>query len=36
MLLCDNRAVLHIAHRDYDPTEGRVMHRVLLEGDVPA
>ena len=35
MLLCDNRAVLHIAHRDYDPAEGRVMHRVLLEGDVP-
>lgn len=35
MLLCDNRAVLHIAHRDYDPKEGRVMHRVLLEGDVP-
>lgn len=35
VLLCDNRAVLHIAHRDYDPAEGRVMHRVLLEGDVP-
>ena len=35
LLLWDNRAVLHIAHRDYDPKEGRVMHRVLLEGDVP-
>lgn len=36
MLLCDNRAVMHIAHRDYDPTEGRIMHRVLVQGDVPA
>jgi taurine dioxygenase len=36
MLLCDNRAVMHIAHRDYDPLEGRIMHRVLLQGDVPA
>ncbi|MGI9385055.1 MAG: TauD/TfdA dioxygenase family protein [Methyloligellaceae bacterium] len=35
LLLCDNRALLHIAHRDYDAGEGRVMHRVLLEGDVP-
>ncbi|MGI9411432.1 MAG: TauD/TfdA family dioxygenase, partial [Hyphomicrobiaceae bacterium] len=36
LLLWDNRALLHIAHRDYDPTEGRIMHRVLLEGEVPA
>ena len=35
LLLWDNRALLHIAHRDYDAAEGRVMHRVLLEGDVP-
>jgi taurine dioxygenase len=35
LLLCDNRALLHIAHRDYDASEGRVMHRVILEGDVP-
>lgn len=35
LLLCDNRALLHIAHRDYDAGEARVMHRVLLEGDVP-
>lgn len=35
MLLCDNRAVLHKAHRDYDHREGRVMHRIILEGDVP-
>lgn len=35
MVIWDNRAVLHIAHRDYDPAEGRVMHRVLIEGEVP-
>jgi taurine dioxygenase len=36
LLLCDNRAVLHLAYEDYDPSEGRVMHRIILEGDVPA
>ena len=35
MLLLDNRAVLHIALDDYDHAEGRVMHRILLAGDVP-
>jgi len=35
MLLCDNRAVLHVAIDDYDHAEGRVMHRILLAGDVP-
>ncbi|MBM84682.1 MAG: hypothetical protein CMM47_01495 [Rhodospirillaceae bacterium] len=35
LLLCDNRAVLHLAHRDYDMTEGRVMHRILLRGERP-
>jgi taurine dioxygenase len=35
MTLWDNRCVLHLAHRDYDPAEGRVMHRVLLKGDKP-
>lgn len=35
LLLCDNRAVLHLAHRDYDMNEGRVMHRVILQGEVP-
>lgn len=35
LLLWDNRATLHIAHRDYDASEGRIMHRVILEGDVP-
>ena len=35
LLLCDNRAVLHLAHRDYDMAEGRVMHRLLLRGERP-
>lgn len=36
LLLCDNRSVMHFAYNDYDHAEGRVMHRVTLEGDVPA
>jgi taurine dioxygenase len=36
LLMCDNRAVLHLAYEDYDPSEGRIMHRIILEGDVPA
>ncbi len=35
MLLCDNRSTMHLAHRDYDPDEGRTVHRVLLKGDRP-
>ena len=35
VLICDNRAVLHVAHDDYDHAEGRVMHRIILEGEVP-
>jgi len=35
LVIWDNRAVLHIAHRDYDPAEGRVMHRILIKGEVP-
>jgi len=35
MLLVDNRAGLHIAIDDYHHAEGRVMHRILLAGDVP-
>ena len=31
----DNRAVMHRAHRDYDMAEGRVMHRIILQGDRP-
>ncbi len=36
LLLCDNRSTMHVAHRDYDPDEGRVVHRVILKGDRPA
>jgi taurine dioxygenase len=35
LVIWDNRAVLHIAHRDYDPAEGRVMQRILIKGEVP-
>ena len=35
LVLIDNRACLHRAERDYDPDEGRVMHRIIVEGDVP-
>jgi taurine dioxygenase len=35
LLLCDNRSVMHLAYNDYDHAEGRVMHRVTLEGDIP-
>ena len=34
-VIWDNRAVVHLAHRDYDPTEGRVMQRVLVQGEAP-
>ena len=35
LVLIDNRACLHRAHKNYDPDSGRVMHRVIVEGDVP-
>jgi len=35
LVIWDNRAVLHIAHRDYDPAEGRIMQRVLIQGEIP-
>ena len=35
MLIWDNRAALHRAHFDYDPTEYRLLYRVLVRGEVP-
>jgi taurine dioxygenase len=35
LVIWDNRAVSHIAYRDYDHKEGRVMQRVILAGDTP-
>lgn len=35
MLICDNRGAMHRAFHDYDHTEGRIMHRILIEGEVP-
>ena len=35
LVIWDNRALLHVAHTDYDPAEGRILHRLCLEGDVP-
>jgi taurine dioxygenase len=35
LVLWDNRGVMHQAHADYDMQAGRVMHRVLLEGEAP-
>ncbi len=35
LVLWDNRAIVHKAFHDYDHTEGRIMHRAILEGEVP-
>ncbi|MCP5151973.1 MAG: TauD/TfdA family dioxygenase [Ectothiorhodospiraceae bacterium] len=35
LVMFDNRACLHRAVRDYDPDVGRVMHRIIVEGDAP-
>lgn len=35
LLVCDNRAALHKAHADYDPAEGRLLYRIIVEGDRP-
>lgn len=35
LVIWDNRAVSHIAYRDYDHREGRIMQRVILAGDAP-
>ena len=35
LIIWDNRGVSHRAHADYDLSAGRVMHRVLVRGEVP-
>ncbi len=35
LVVIDNRACLHKAARDYDPSVGRVMHRIIVEGERP-
>lgn len=35
LVIWDNRAVSHVAYRDYDHREGRIMQRVILAGDTP-
>ena len=35
VLLADNRACVHKAHDDYDHDEGRMMYRLLIQGDRP-
>ena len=35
LVVCDNRAALHRAHADYDPAEGRLLYRIIVEGDRP-
>jgi len=35
LVIWDNRATLHVAHRNYDASEGRVMHRLIIEREVP-
>jgi len=35
VLLWDNRAAMHKAHFDYDPSEHRLLYRVLVRGERP-
>ena len=35
LVIMDNRGMMHIAHRDYDPMFGRILYRVLVEGEPP-
>lgn len=35
LVIWDNRSISHIAYRDYDHKERRIMQRVILAGDIP-
>lgn len=35
LVIWDNRSISHIAYRDYDQNDRRIMHRVILAGDTP-
>ena len=35
LVVWDNRCTMHRANADYDVSQSRVMHRVMLEGEVP-
>lgn len=35
LVIMDNRSQMHVGHPDYDFSEGRVLHRVIVKGDVP-
>ena len=35
LVIMDNRSQMHVGHPDYDFSEGRILHRVIVKGDVP-
>tara|TARA_B110000438_G_scaffold276828_1_gene298922 strand:+ start:684 stop:1517 length:834 start_codon:yes stop_codon:yes gene_type:complete len=35
LVITDNRGQMHVAHQDYDLSFGRILHRVLVEGETP-
>ena len=35
LVVWDNRCTMHRANADYDIDQPRVMHRVMLEGEIP-
>lgn len=35
LVIMDNRSQMHVGHADYDFSEGRVLHRIIVEGEVP-
>lgn len=35
LVIMDNRGQMHVGHQDYDLAFGRILHRVLVEGEAP-